>query len=409
MKKYKIVMLGEKDHGKSTLIANLLIVSKSVSKERIDEVKDISKKNKKRFEPAYILDAFSEERSLGMTIDTTRANIIYKNKLFELIDVPGHLELIKNMMTGTSNSETGVLVVSAKKDEGFRPETKRHLFLASMFNLKTIIIAINKLDELNYNKEKFDELKKQIIDFLNGLNIKINTIFIPISAYNNENLINKSKKIKWYKGNSLLEELNKLNNKTNKKTENNKIRVLIQDIPNKNNELFFGIIYSGKLTKNKIVKVLPKNIKVKIKSVSYLNKSQNKLEIKNISISFFNKKLDINRGNILYDLNSTPSYLNKFKAKIFLINNIDLKNSKKIRIIFNNNEFKINKMNILNAISPISGKTADFKYKLKSNYSINAEITLNSKYPIEKFDDFEVFGRFLIFNNEKFVGIGTVY
>lgn len=402
-------MLGEKDHGKSTLIANLLIASKSVSKDRIDEVKDISKKNKKRFEPAYILDAFSEERNLGMTIDTTRANITYKNKLFELIDVPGHLELIKNMMTGTSNSEMGVLVVSAKKEEGFKPETKRHLFLASMFNLKTIIIAINKLDESNYNKEKFDELKKQIIDFLNEMNIKINIVFIPISAYNNENLINKSKKIKWYKGKSLLEEMDELNNEKNKTIKDNRIRVLIQDIPDKNNKLFFGIIYSGKLAKNKIVKVFPKDIKVKIKSVSYLNKSQNKLDIKNVSISFFDKNLNINRGNILYDLNSSPSYLNKFKAKIFLINNIDLKDLKKINIIFNNNEFRINKINILDAISPISGKTAKFKYKLKSNYSINTEITLNSKYPIEKFDEFEIFGRFLIFSNEKFIGIGTVY
>ncbi|MCL4383326.1 GTP-binding protein, partial [Candidatus Marsarchaeota archaeon] len=259
MEKYKIVMLGEKDHGKSTLLANLLIASKSVSHERINEVKNISKKNKTRFEPAYILDAFSEERDLGMTIDTTRANIAYKNKLIELIDVPGHLELIKNMMTGASSSEIAVLVVSAKKNEGFKLETKRHLFLASMFNLKTVIIAVNKMDELDYNEKIFNRLKKQINDFLNMLDIKIKPIFIPISAYDNENLTVKSQKIKWYNGKSLLETITGLkNNKKGNGKNKNKIRVLIQDTFDENNKSFSGIIYSGKLIKNSKIKILPK-------------------------------------------------------------------------------------------------------------------------------------------------------
>lgn len=410
MEKYKIVMLGEKDHGKSTLLANLLIASKSVSHERINEVKNISKKNKTRFEPAYILDAFSEERDLGMTIDTTRANIAYKNKLIELIDVPGHLELIKNMMTGASNSEIAVLVVSAKKNEGFKLETKRHLFLASMFNLKTVIIAVNKMDELDYNEKIFNRLKKQINDFLNMLDIKIKPIFIPISAYDNENLTVKSQKIKWYNGKSLLETITGLkNNKKGNGKNKNKIRVLIQDTFDENNKSFSGIIYSGKLIKNSKIKILPKNIKAKIKSVSFLNRSSKSSNLKNVLISFFDKDLGVKRGDIIYDLNSDPSYLDKFRAKIFLINNIDLKNLKNIKIIFNNNEFGINKINILKAISPLSGKLMDLKKIIKPDYSINAEINLNCRYPIEKFNEFEEFGRFLIFNKNKFAGIGIVF
>lgn len=116
MDKHIITMLGEKDHGKSTLIGSLLIATGTATEHRINEAKKYSKNG--RFEPGYILDSFEEERQQEMTIDTTRAELVYKGAMFEFIDVPGHLELIKNMMSGASHGETAILMVSMKKRKG---------------------------------------------------------------------------------------------------------------------------------------------------------------------------------------------------------------------------------------------------------------------------------------------------
>ena len=134
--------MGEKDHGKSTLIGSLLIATGAATEHRINEAKKYSKNG--RFEPGYILDSFEEERAQEMTIDTTRAEMVYKGSLFEFIDVPGHLELIKNMMSGASHGEIAILMVSMKKGEGLQPQTKRHVYIANMLGIKGLIVAIKQ-------------------------------------------------------------------------------------------------------------------------------------------------------------------------------------------------------------------------------------------------------------------------
>ncbi|MCL4380954.1 MAG: GTP-binding protein [Candidatus Marsarchaeota archaeon] len=420
MKKYRIVMLGEKDHGKSTLLANLLIASNSISDERINEVRAVSKKSKTRFEPAYILDAFSEERSRGMTIDTTRADITYKNSIYELIDVPGHLELIKNMMTGASDSEMAVLVVSAKKGEGFKPETKRHLFIAMMFNVKAIVVVVNKLDESGYSRKAFEKIKDQVLNYIKEINPRITAIAIPISAYNNENLISKSENIKWNNGKSLMETINGLKNSIKSDAKNNgaykkekeaRIRILVQDVMQHSGQMAFGIAYSGSIKKKDRIRILPENATAVIKSVSSTNaqESSGMQKIKNLSIRF-DRKLGIKRGDIIYDMHSAPAYTRKFRAEIFAINAVDLsKDLEKIRIVLNNNDRNIKGMKVLRAMSPITGKKISvISKKIKPNTCVDADIILNSAYPMEKFSVFENLGRFLVFVGNRFSGIGKI-
>ena len=126
----------------------------TATEHRINEAKKYSKKG--RFEPGYILDSFEEERAQEMTIDTTRAEMLYKDSLFEFIDVPGHLELIKNMMSGASHGETAILMVSVKDGEGLAPQTKRHVYIANMLGIRGLIVAINKMDLVGYDKGVFE-------------------------------------------------------------------------------------------------------------------------------------------------------------------------------------------------------------------------------------------------------------
>ena len=133
----RITLLGHKDHGKSTLIGNMLILTNRINPAKLQEAERTSAQIGTRFEPGYILDSFHEEREGGLTIDTTRTEKIPYNELaFEFIDVPGHEELIKNMISGASQADIAVLIVSAKADEGIREQTKRHLFVARMLGIR---------------------------------------------------------------------------------------------------------------------------------------------------------------------------------------------------------------------------------------------------------------------------------
>ena len=149
----KITLLGHKDHGKSTLIGNMLILTDRVNPAKLKEAQRTSKELAKRFEPGFILDSFSEEREGGLTIDTTRTEKIpHKGLAFEFIDVPGHEELIKNMMSGASQADIAVLIISAKSDEGIRDQTKRHLFIAKMLGIRKLVVAVNKMDLIGYQE-----------------------------------------------------------------------------------------------------------------------------------------------------------------------------------------------------------------------------------------------------------------
>ncbi len=228
MKIKRVTLLGHKDHGKSTLIGNLLISTGTATKDRINEARRISRSLGRQFEPAFILDSFSEEREGGLTIDTTRAQIKYKDIGFEFIDVPGHEELIKNMISGASYADFAVLIVSAKRDEGIMDQTKRHLFLAKIFGIKKIIIAVNKMDSVGYSEERFDSVAKSIGAYLEKIGVDSRDYeAIPISAYDSENLVKKSDKMKWYRGKTLLEILYEMGREKEKKPKNN-FRMIIQ-------------------------------------------------------------------------------------------------------------------------------------------------------------------------------------
>ena len=118
-----------------------------------------------------------------MTIDTTRAEMAYKGGMFEFIDVPGHMELIKNMMSGASHGEMAILMVSMKKGEGLAPQTKRHVYIANMLGIKALIVAINKMDLVGYDKGAFDRAKSEISGYLRSIGFSKPVSYVPVSAY----------------------------------------------------------------------------------------------------------------------------------------------------------------------------------------------------------------------------------
>ncbi|MDE1823549.1 MAG: 50S ribosome-binding GTPase, partial [Candidatus Micrarchaeota archaeon] len=356
----RITLLGHKDHGKSTLIGNLLIQTGTASEQRINDAKKTSQKLGRKFEPGFILDSFEEEREGGLTIDTTRVQINYKDIGFEFIDVPGHEELIKNMMSGASYAKFAILLVSAKSDEGIRPQTKRHLFLAKMMGINKIIIAVNKMDYANYRKDVFDNMRNEIETFLHKIGFdKKQAYFIPISAYNADNLVKISKKTPWYKGSTLMDAMKNAVVGEEEETDG-KLRIIVQGVlPSGKKTMTTGKIISGTIKAGEKVSIVPANITAKTKEIFVKGKKQKAARKgENVALTFDKEPKGSLRGSVIYGATVSVRPTKRVSSIIFFTKNV----VKPISIKINGNEIACDEAKIKDVIDTGTGS------KMKSSY-----------------------------------------
>ncbi len=398
-----VTLLGHKDHGKSTLIGNLLITTKSVSAQRINDAKKTSRNLGRHFEPGFILDSFEEERKGGLTIDTTRAQILYKGKAFEFIDVPGHEELIKNMISGASNADFAVLMVSAKYDEGIQNQTFRHLYLARMLGIRRIVVAVNKIDRANYDKKRFEEIKARIKRFLIKIGFAEKNIdFVPVSAYNAENLTTISGNTPWYKGKTLLDLMSR-NLNAGRKPKAYGTRVSVQgSIESGDGRLVIGKVLSGTIKEGDTILIMPKNAKSKILKM-YIKgkKSKSAAAGQNIAIKLNANMLADLRGSIICSSTNPARPLKTMQALIFAVKKPVAAQTMK----FNGNSFPC-KIKVDKVIDTTTGDTVN-KPLSPLNAAI-ARIELKDPIMAEPFIRSEELGRFVLYDGQDFSGIGVV-
>jgi small GTP-binding protein len=192
----KFVIVGHVDHGKSTLIGRLLFDTNSLQEGKMEEIRRISKDLGKKMEFSFLLDHLREEREQGITIDTAQTFFRTDKKEYTIIDAPGHVEFLRNMITGSSQAEAAILIVDVV--EGIMEQTKRHANILSLLGVEKVIVAFNKMDSVSYKKEVFEKIKTELEDFLGKIKIKPE-FCIPISAYDGDNVAVKSKNMDWYK------------------------------------------------------------------------------------------------------------------------------------------------------------------------------------------------------------------
>jgi bifunctional enzyme CysN/CysC/sulfate adenylyltransferase subunit 1 len=405
MDKHIITMLGEKDHGKSTLIGSLLIATGAATEHRINEARKYSKNG--RFEPGYILDSFEEERQQEMTIDTTRAEMVYKGSMYEFIDVPGHLELIKNMMSGASHGETAILMVSMKKGEGLQPQTKRHVYIANMLGIKALIVAINKMDLVGYDKAQFDDVKASISEYLNAIGFNKPVAFVPVSAYDSENLVKGSKKMSWYKGRSLVDEL--VYSVAHKRGGNAKsgLRAIVQDVvEHEKKEMLFCLLNSGSIKVGQQVQMEPSGSKAKVLEI-YLKGKKTKSAGAGSNIAIVVEgKAKAERGSVVVGANDRPHTKSSFESVTFFIKGVTSGSGFEIKI--NNNTVPARVTEVKELISPETGAARKGTPRIPSESAARIRVELKNRYPIERFSDYNELGRFALYSGGKFCGIGIV-
>ena len=199
-----IVIAGHVDHGKSTVIGRLLADTGSLPDGKLEQVKETCRRNSKPFEYAFLLDALKDEQSQGITIDAARVFFKTGKRHYIIIDAPGHIEFLKNMVTGASHAEAALLVIDA--EEGVQENSRRHGYMISMLGITQMVVLVNKMDLVNYDQKVFDAIVDEYTEFLNGIGLTARA-FLPVSGMEGDAIAALSDKMSWYKGQTVLEAL----------------------------------------------------------------------------------------------------------------------------------------------------------------------------------------------------------
>ena len=223
-----LAMIGHIDHGKSTLLGRLLMEAGVIDPHVIEEYRKKAEAiGKATFEYAWVMDSLKDERERGITIDVAHQRFDTNKYYYTIVDCPGHRDFVKNMITGTSQADAAVLVVDAK--DGIMAQTKEHVFLSRTLGVTQLIIAINKMDRVNYDQKRYEELKKELLGLLKVVGYKEeNVLFLPVSAIDGENVTKRGDKLNWFDGPSLLEALDLM--KVPEKPVTLPLRIPVQDV-----------------------------------------------------------------------------------------------------------------------------------------------------------------------------------
>lgn len=319
----RFVIVGHVDHGKSTLIGRLLYDTGSISPDKIKEVRKVSAELGRETEFAYLLDHLEEERQQGITIDTTQVFFKSHKRRYVIIDAPGHVEFVKNMITGASQAEAAILIVDAK--EGIKEQTRRHVYILSMLGLKDVVVVFNKMDLVGFGEETFNTLKEETEEFMESTNIAV-AFYVPVSAKKGDNVANRSGNMHWYKGPTILESLDLLKAKT---SQQDKFLIFpVQDVYTIDSKrIAVGRIEGGTIKVGQEIKILPDGKTTRVKSIEkFLEKKDVASTGESIGITTYDPVF-LDRGNIICEDEKDLYLTDTLYANVFWLakDNLDIK------------------------------------------------------------------------------------
>ncbi|HTY46787.1 MAG TPA: translation elongation factor EF-1 subunit alpha [Methanomassiliicoccales archaeon] len=319
-----LVFIGHVDHGKSTAVGRMLSDTGHIEPYLIEKYRKMAEeKGKATFEFAWVMDSLKEERERGVTIDVSHKKFNSDKYYFTIIDAPGHRDFVKNMITGTSQADAAVLVVSAI--EGPQAQTKEHVFLAKVLGVNQLIVAINKMDATKpaYDEKRFNEVKEEVGKLLGGVGYKLDKVqFVALSAYKGDNATKPSPNMPWYKGPTLLQALDKL--EVPAQATNLPLRLPIQDVYTITGigTVPVGRVECGILKPDMKVIFMPSNKVGEVKSIEMHHESMPQaLPGDNVGFNVRGiAKNDIKRGDVAGPMDSPPMVAKTFTAQIFVLN-----------------------------------------------------------------------------------------
>ncbi len=293
---------GSVDDGKSTLIGRLLYDTKSLSKDKIENIEQISKqRGLQEVDLSLITDGLTAEREQGITIDVAHIYFASQKRKYIIADTPGHVEYTRNMITGSSNSNVFIILIDARN--GIIEQTKRHLFIASLMKIKNIAFVINKIDLVNYDEARYNEIITDLTILIEKFNLKdFQLAYFPISAKVGDNVVAKSLNTSWYKGQTLLEYLESVDISNHEKSLS---RYNVQYVIRPHSDDFHdfrgyaGKVISGTFKKGDEIFVSSTGQKSKIKEILKYKESLSQVEKNDSVVIELEDDIDISRGDVL--------------------------------------------------------------------------------------------------------------
>ncbi len=317
-----LVFIGHVDHGKSTTVGRIMYETGNLTDAQYRKLEAEAETSGagKSFAFAFLMDRLKEERERGVTIDVMHEKFETDSKYFTIIDAPGHRDFVKNMITGASQADAAVLVVSAK--DGVQKQTKEHSYLARTLGVKQLVVGLNKMDEVNYEEGKYKEAKAEVEKLLKGIGYKTDEIhFVPISAFKGDNIAKSSENTPWYKGKSLVDALDDL--KESEKPTSKPLRLPIQDVYTIKGvgTVPVGRVETGVVKKGDKIVVMPSKAEGEIKSIE-MHHSEIPQAEPGDNIGFNLKGIDkrsIRRGSVIGHVDNPPTVATEFKARIMVL------------------------------------------------------------------------------------------
>ena len=408
--KMNIVIVGHVDHGKSTVIGRLLADTDSLPQGKLQQVKDMCAKNSKPFEYAFLLDALKDEQSQGITIDSARCFFKTEKRHYIVIDAPGHIEFLRNMVTGAARAEAALLVIDAK--EGIQENSKRHGYLLSMLRIKQVSILVNKMDLVAYKESVYLNIKKDFTLFLNELQVEP-VSFIPLSAREGDNVIKFSGNTSWYQGPSILEQLDLFQNPPS--VENLPFRFPLQDIykftaDKDDRRIFAGMIETGKVAVGDQVLFLPSGKSSEIKSIEGFHITKKSEAKAGEALGFtLNTQVYLKPGELMVKVfENKPKVCTQFRANVFWMGKAPLLINKKYKLKLACARRQVKLVKILDVID--ASQLNSFGQKSQVDRHDVAECIFEVAKPLalDLTSEIETTGRFVIIDNFEIAGGGIV-
>lgn len=315
-----IVIVGHVDHGKSTVIGRLLADNNMLPEGKIEQIKEKCRRNSKPFEYAFIFDALKDEQSQGITIDTARVFFSTEKRNYIVLDAPGHIEFLKNMVTGASRADAALMVINAR--EGIMENSKRHGYLLAMLGVKQIAVLVNQMDTVGYSKERFDLIEREYTEFLHEINI-VPESFIPVSGMKGDNIVNiGSANMPWYSGKTVMEQLEDF--KAIGSNDKYPLRMPVQGVykfteDGDNRRIIAGTVETGVLNKNAEVVLYPSGKRTTVSTIEAFNAEPPKSVLAGTAAGFtMTEQIYAKRGDIVSSAcEKAPIVSDKIVANIF--------------------------------------------------------------------------------------------
>ncbi|HTE53470.1 MAG TPA: GTP-binding protein [Kofleriaceae bacterium] len=404
-----VVIVGHVDHGKSTLVGRLLADTGTLGDGKLEKVQETCRRQGKAFEYAFLLDALEEEQGQGITIDAARVFFRTARRDYIIIDAPGHIEFLKNMVTGAARAEAAVLLIDAH--EGVRENSRRHGYLLSMLGIRQVIVAVNKIDLVDWDRAVFERIEAEYRGFLGEIGVTPGQ-FIPISAREGAGVAERSARLSWYRGPTVLEALDGLTKQA--PSRELPLRMPVQDVYKFNERgddrrIIAGRIEAGGLAVGERVVFLPSGKQATVASIEAFSAPERREAFAGESVGItLDQQIYVSRGEIVSRPASPPSVSTKIRVNLFWLGRAPMVPGRRYRLKLGTAATEVTIDEIHRVLDASNLDTTHAKQEV-GRHDV-ADLVLRTRQPIA-FDpaaDLEQTGRFVIVDGYDIAGGGII-